>query len=102
PPPYTHPLSLHDALPILDAANQFVAQQKKEQERPTDRGALYNLARQKLDQGQPAKARDLFQDFLSRYPKDELAANTQYWLGETYYADKKSNDALVELHKVLK
>src|SRR5467141_3496169 len=40
----------------LDAANQFVAQQKKEQERPTDRGALYNLAYQKLVQGQPAKA----------------------------------------------
>jgi len=86
----------------LDAANQFVAQQKKEQERPTDRGALYNLARQKLDQGQPAKARDLFQDFLNRYPKDELAANAQYWLGETYYADKKWNDAIVEFQKVLK
>src|SRR6266478_2698990 len=86
----------------LDAANQFVAQQKKEQERPTDRGALYNLAHQKLDQGQPAKARDLLQDFLNRYPKDELAANAQYWLGETYYAEKKWNDAIVEFQKVLK
>src|SRR5947209_4906236 len=37
----------------LDTANQVVAQQKKEQERPSDRGALYNLARQRLDQGQP-------------------------------------------------
>jgi tol-pal system protein YbgF len=86
----------------LEAANQFVAQQKKEQERPTDRGALYNLARQRLDQGQTAKARDLFQDFLNRYPKDELAANAQYWLGETFYAEKKWNDAIVEFQKVLK
>ncbi len=86
----------------LDPLSQFVAQQKKEQERPTDRGALYNLARQKLDQGQPAKARELFLDFLNRYPKDELAANAQYWLGETYYAEKKWNDAIVEFQKVIK
>jgi tol-pal system protein YbgF len=94
--------SSHEQQKALDAANQFVAQQKKEQERPTDRGALYNLARQRLDQGQPARSRELFQDFLNRYPKDELAANAQYWLGETYYAEKKWNDAIVEFQKVLK
>jgi len=86
----------------LEGVNQFMTQQKKEQERPTDRGALYNLARQKLDQGQPAKARELFHDFLNRYPKDELAANAHYWLGETYYADKKWNDAIVEFQRVIK
>ena len=86
----------------LDGMNLFIAMQKKEQEHPTDRGPLYNLARQKLDQGQPAKARELLQDFLSRYPKDELAANAQYWLGETYYAEKKWNDAIVEFQKVIK
>src|SRR5256884_510291 len=86
----------------LEAANQFLAQQKKEQERPTDRGALYNLARQRLDQGQTTKARELFQDFLARYPKDELAANAQYWLGETVYAEKKWDDAIVEVQRGLK
>jgi len=94
--------TMQDQQKALDAANQFVAQQKKEQERPTERGPLYNLARQRLDQGQTAKARDLFQDFLTRYPKDELAANAQYWLGETYYVEKKWNDAIVEFQKVLK
>lgn len=91
-----------DQQKTLDAANQVMAQQKKEQEHPTDRGALYNLARQRLDQGQTGKARELFQDFLSRFSKDELAANAQYWLGETYYAEKKWNDAIVEFQKVLK
>ncbi|TMA17595.1 MAG: tol-pal system protein YbgF [Deltaproteobacteria bacterium] len=86
----------------LDAATQFMAQRQKEAEHPTDRGPLYNLARQRLDQGQAAKARDLFQDFMNRYPKDELAANAQYWLGETYFTEKKWNDAIVEFQKVLK
>ncbi len=89
-------------LKASDALNQFLAQQKKEAEHPTDRGALYNLARQKLDAGQTAQARALLQDFLARYGKDELAPNAQYWLGETYYAEKKWNDAIVEFQKVLK
>jgi tol-pal system protein YbgF len=91
-----------DAVEKVEAANQLAAQQKKEQEHPSDRGALYNLARQRLDQGQPAKSRELFQEFLGRFPKDELAPNAQYWLGETYYAEKKWNDAIVEFQKVLK
>src|SRR3954469_24438574 len=86
----------------LEAVNQFMAQRQKELEHPTDRVGLYNLARQKLEANQPAQARPLLQDFLNRYPKDELAANAQYWLGETYYAEKKWNDAIVEFQKVLK
>src|SRR2546425_3950728 len=83
----------------LEAATQFMAQRQKELEHPTDRGPLYNLARQRLDQGQPAKARELFQDFINRYPKDELAANAQHWTGDTYCAEKKWNQAIGELQK---
>jgi len=63
---------------------------------------IYNLARQKLDQGQMQRARELLQDFLARHPKDELSANAQYWLAETYYAEKRWNDAIVEFQKVIK
>ncbi len=89
----------------LDAANQLAAQQKKALdavEHPTDRAAIYALAKQKLDQGLTQRARELFQEFLQRHPKDELAPNVQYWLGETYYAEKKWNEAIVEFQKVLK
>src|SRR5471032_1175703 len=47
-------------------------------------------------------ARELFTDFLAKFPKDDLASNSQYWLGETYYAERKWNDAIGELQKVLK
>jgi tol-pal system protein YbgF len=97
--------TLADQQKTLEAMNQFVAQRQKEVERaehPTDRMGIYNLARQKLEQGQIQRARELLQDFLARYPKDELAANARYWLGETYYAEKRWNDAIVEFQKVLK
>jgi len=91
-----------DEQKTLQAASQFMAQRQKELDHPTDRVGLYNLARQKLDAGQPGQARPLFQDFLNRFPKDELSSNAQYWLGESYYAEKKWNDAIVEFQKVLK
>ena len=71
-------------------------------EHPQERMAIYNLARQKLDAGQVPRARELLQDFLARFPKDELAPNAQYWLGETYYSERRWNDAIVEYRKVLK
>src|SRR2546428_1124224 len=86
----------------LEAATQFMAQRQKEAEHPTDRGPLYNLARQRVDQGQPAKARELFQDFMNRYPKDELAANAQYWLRGAHYAGRKGDEALGELPEGVK
>jgi tol-pal system protein YbgF len=94
-----------DQQKILDGLNQQAAQRQKEvdkAEHPTDRMGIYNLGRSKLDGGQPARARDLFTEFLQKFPKDELASNAQYWLGETYYAERKWNEAIGEFQKVLK
>src|SRR5476649_892706 len=85
-----------------EAAVAAAAQQKKEAEHPTDKTGIYNLGRSKLEAGQTQRARELFTDFLAKFPKDDLAANSQYWLGETYYAERKWNDAIGEFQRVLK
>ncbi|MCB1548707.1 MAG: tol-pal system protein YbgF [Hyphomicrobiaceae bacterium] len=51
--------------------------------------AAYNFLLQ-YDYGAAEAA---FQDFLSRYPKDRLAGNAQYWLGETYFIRGKYRQA---------
>lgn len=71
-------------------------------EHPTDKAAIYALALKKLDAGEAARARDLLTEFLAKFQSDALAPNAQYWLGETWYAEKKYNDAIVEFQKVLK
>lgn len=89
----------------LAALNQLAAQRQKADEKaehPTDRMGIYALARSKIDAGQTQRARELLQDFLARFPRDELAPNAQYWLGETYYGEQKWNEAIVEFQKVLK
>jgi tol-pal system protein YbgF len=85
----------------------YVAQEKRQKaaeaaEHPTDRAAIYSLALKKLDGGDPARARELLTEFLSKWKADPLSANAQYWLGETWYAEKRFNDAIVEFQKVLK
>jgi tol-pal system protein YbgF len=42
-----------------------------------------------------------FGDFLKRYPKDPLAPNALYWLGETHYVQKNYTDAAEAFDLVL-
>jgi tol-pal system protein YbgF len=86
----------------IDENSRFVATKQKELEHPTDKAGLYAAARKKLDAGDTGIARQFLTEFLAKYPKDELAGNAQYWLGETYYAEKRWNEAIVEFQKVLK
>jgi tol-pal system protein YbgF len=86
----------------LDENARLVASRQKELEHPSDKAGLYAAARKKLDAGDSGAARQFLTEFLSKYGKDELAGNAQYWLGETYYAEKRWNDAIVEFQKVLK
>jgi tol-pal system protein YbgF len=80
-----------------------LAQRPKEAEKlPTDKAGLYQLGKKRLDAGDTGGARQAFSEFVSKYKTDELAGNAQYWLGETYYVDKRWNDAIVEFQKVLK
>jgi tol-pal system protein YbgF len=48
-----------------------------------------------------AEGRKLLQDFLKRYPKDPLAVNAQYWVGESYYGEKKYEDAILQFQEVI-
>ena len=70
-------------------------------EHPADKAAIYQLGLKKLDAGDTARARELFGEFLTKFKSDAYAPNAQYWLGETYYAERRFNDAIVEFKKVL-
>ena len=53
----------------------------------------YDFAIDLLKRGQFPGARDAFKQFLQAHPKDALAGNAQYWLGETYYVQGQYKDA---------
>jgi tol-pal system protein YbgF len=64
--------------------------------------ALYQRGLDTLKGGDPQKARDSFAKFLELFPRHELTANARYWLGETYYNEKKYDQAILEFQEVIK
>ena len=55
---------------------------------------LYHDALKALNDGDYAGAERGFKTFLQRSPQSQLAGNAQYWLGETYYAQRQYQNAM--------
>ncbi len=56
---------------------------------------LYHDAFKLLQDGDYAGAERAFKSFVQNNPKHPLAGNAQYWLGETYYARREYQQAMV-------
>jgi tol-pal system protein YbgF len=56
-------------------------------------GQQYGYAFDLLRKGRYADAQQAFSQFLKKHPKDTLAGNAQYWLGETYFAQNQYQQA---------
>ena len=54
-----------------------------------------------LKDGKIRKARNQFQDMLRRFPTSRFADDAQYWIGETYYREKRYDKAILEYDKVV-
>ena len=63
--------------------------------------AVYDAAYQDLTRGNYGLALMGFQEVISKYPSSELADNAQYWIGESYYAQKDFRQALAEFQKAM-
>lgn len=61
---------------------------------PKDPQAAYDAAYALAEKGDYDGAETGFQAFLKDFPKDKLAGNAQYWLGDIAYARKDFDNAL--------
>ena len=66
-----------------------------------DPGEAYDRAYRDVTRGSYDLATKGFQDFLDRWPGDDLADNAQYWLGEAYYVQDQISEATREFEKVV-
>jgi tol-pal system protein YbgF len=60
----------------------------------------YENAKVSFDSSDYDNAILMFKAFLKKYPSHELAANAQYWLGESYYSLQKYQKAIAEFENV--
>lgn len=68
---------------------EAVTSQPLDGDPPSDADGLYEDSHEKMLRRQFNAAEAGFKKFLSAYPKNKLASNAQYWLGETYYARRQ-------------
>ncbi len=62
---------------------------------------FYEFAKKALDKKDFETAKKGFRDFLKRNPGSPLAGNSQFWIGEIYYMEKKYEKAIVEYQDVI-
>ena len=63
---------------------------------------LYDRALKTIREDQQfAEGRELMENFLKRYPEHDLAVNAEYWVGETYYAEKNFEKAILTFEEII-
>src|SRR5207245_8615237 len=60
---------------------------------------VYQAAYRDYQRGNYDLALAGFRDFLARYPESELAANAEYWIGESLYSQKKYSEAIDQFNR---
>ena len=66
-----------------------------------DAGEDYRAAVELVKAGKTDEAIAALHAFLQKYPRHDYADNAQYWLGETYYAQKDYQHALAEFRATI-
>lgn len=85
-----------------EAVKSAEARKKAEElKRPEDKKQFLQLAEEKAKGSEPALARQLYAEFLKKWPKDELTGEAHFGLGETYFTEEKCREALFEYGKVI-
>ena len=60
--------------------------------------AAYSLLKEKKFK----EAREKFAEFIKKFPKDGLAGNAQFWIGESYFAEKDFESAILAYETLIK
>jgi tol-pal system protein YbgF len=77
-----------DGAPVLHPPQQATAPAAAPPPPSGNATDQYNYAMGLLTQANYPAAEQAMRGFVERYPKDPLAGNAQYWLGETFYVRK--------------
>ncbi len=62
--------------------------------------ADYKKGLDMLGKGRPAVAENMFERFIKMYPKNSLAPNAHYWLGESHFDQDQFAEAILAFKKV--
>lgn len=61
---------------------------------------VYNEGVRQVLNGHPEESRTILTKFLQTYPTNKLAPNALYWLGETFYSQKRFAESILKFREV--
>jgi tol-pal system protein YbgF len=70
--------------------------------RPTDKREFFQLAQSKAKAGDVTTARTLYQEFIRKWPRDDLAGDAHFALAESYFSQDNCPDALPAYGQLIK
>ena len=85
------------SIPSSSLKRAVPSEKKTTQQEQVAYDQAFNLLRGKKYVGAAQK----FSGFLRIFPNSRLAANSQYWLGECYYGERRFQEAIDEFERVL-
>ncbi len=89
------------ALKGAGALDEYEAKKKAEQlKRPTDKSEFFALAQAQEGKGERSVARELYEEFVKKWPSDPRSADAHFRLGELWFGDKRYREAILEYGKV--
>ncbi|OGS37508.1 MAG: tol-pal system protein YbgF [Elusimicrobia bacterium RIFOXYB2_FULL_49_7] len=62
---------------------------------------LFKIARQDFNARDYVRAKQEFEEIITKFPQDELVDDCLYWIGETHYVQKKYAEAVIEYRKIV-
>ncbi len=89
------------ALKGAGALDDYEARKKAETlRRPTDKGEFFALAQKQEAAGEKAVARQLYDEYVKKWPTDPRSADAWFRLGEISYGEKRYREAVLSYGKV--
>jgi len=98
PPPVPAPAPTAASPPVPDADRVHPAEPPARDDQVT---RVYTAALDLYRAREYGQAVLDFLDFVARYPKNPLANNAQYWIGEAYFGQRDYRQAALEFQRVL-
>jgi tol-pal system protein YbgF len=68
---------------------------------PESKDQLFDEAYKRYQASQWEESRRLFRTFITRFNRDDRADNAQYWIGQSYFEERKYAAAIAEFKKVI-
>ncbi|MCC6347415.1 MAG: tol-pal system protein YbgF [Nitrospirales bacterium] len=88
--------------PAPDAALPQQTPKKETEAAPNDPQRIYDDAQIDMKEKHYPEARHKFERFIKEFPKHTLTPNASFWVGESYYGEKKFEDAILAYESFLK